>query len=188
MSLFKRRVILSSGEKLREMLWPRQGIGRTVRYWRHRLVRLPGTPRSVAAGVASGISMSFTPPGLHMIFAAGLAVLTRGNVFAATLVSVVFGNPVMTAVLLGMDIGLGELLVGERRRAVGGEVSLIEFFQHPFDSLQQFGVPFMIGALVLAVVSWFVTYFFALRFIDFAHARRAKRLRRNWQKKHEALA
>jgi uncharacterized protein len=183
MSLFKRRTTRSLGEKLREFFWPRQGLGRTFHYWRHRLVRLPGTPQSIASGVAAGVSMSFMPPGLHMLMAAGLALLSRGNVIAATLVSVAFGNPVMTALLLSADLGLGELLIGAHHREISGEVSLLEFFQHPVDTLNRFGVPFLLGAVLLAILAWLATYFVTLRFVEFAHARRAKRLRKKWQRR-----
>jgi uncharacterized protein len=186
MSLFKSRRKKAFGEKCREFLWPSQGLGRTFNYWRHRMTRLPGTPQSIASGVAAGAAMSFMPPGLHMVMAAGLALITRGNVIAATLVSVAFGNPVMTALLLSLDIGLGELLMGARHREVTGEVSLIEFFQHPIDTLARFGLPFALGAILLAVVAWIVTYFVTLRFIEFAHARRAKRLRKKWQRRQGA--
>ncbi len=185
MSLFKRRIIKPFGQKLLDLLWPRQGLGRTVRYWRHRLTRLPGTPHSIAAGVASGVAMSFMPPGLHMLMAAGMALIVRGNVIAATLVSVAFGNPVMTALLLSMDLGLGELLIGKRQRAASGEVSLLEFFQHPVDTFSRFGVPFVLGALLLAILSWIVTYFIMIRVVEFAHARRAKRVRRKWERRHK---
>jgi uncharacterized protein len=188
MSLFKRRIILSYGDKFRDFFWPRQGIGRTIRYWRYRLVRLPGTPHGIASGVGAGVSMSFMPPGLHMVMAAGLALLTRGNVFAATFISVAFGNPVMTAVLLGADIGLGELLVGGRHRAVGGDISLLEFFQHPLDSFARFGLPFAVGATLLAILSWLGTYVFMKRFVEFAHKQRAKRLKRNWHKRKRVIS
>ncbi len=188
MSLFKRRIKMPFGEKVRGLLWPRQGIGRTLHYWRHRLTRLPGTPHSIAAGVAAGVSMSFMPPGLHMLMAAGLALITRGNVIAGTLVSVAFGNPVMTALLLSLDLGLGEILVGKRQRALSGEVSLIDFFQHPVDSFSRFGVPFVIGAVLLGILSWVVTYFVMLRVVEFAHARRAKRLRRKWARAQGAAS
>ncbi len=186
MSLFKRRVELPKAERLREFLWPRQGLGRTLAYWRHRLVRLPGTPHSVAASVAAGISMSFMPPGLHLLMAAGLAVLTRGSALAATLVSIAFGNPVMTALLIAVDFGLGELLLGGRHKAVGSEIGLLEFFRQPLVVLSRFGLPFMVGAVLLAVLSWVVTYWLSVRFIEFAHDRRAKRLRRKWEQRQGA--
>lgn len=186
MSLFRRQTKRPFGLRLRELLWPSQGLGRTMHYWRHRLTRLPGTPHSIASGVASGVAMSFMPPGLHMLMAAGLALIVRGNVIAATLVSVAFGNPVMTALLLSMDLGLGELLIGRHKRAISGEVSLLEFFHHPIDTFARFGVPFVVGAILLALLSWIVTYVIMLRVVEFAHARRAKRLRRKWARRNKA--
>jgi uncharacterized protein len=188
MSLFRRRIKRPVIQQISEFLWPRQGLSRTLRYWRQRLLRLPGTPHGIAAGVASGISMSFMPPGLHMGMAAALAFVTRGNVVAGSLISVAFGNPVMTALLLGVDLGLGELLVGHRAGSVTREVSLIEFFQHPVDTLARFGVPFMIGAMLLAILSWLTTYVIMKRFVVFAHIRRAKRLRRKHTQRLEVLA
>lgn len=58
-----------------------------------RLKRLPGTPHSIAAGVACGVFISFTPfIGFHLLGAAVLALLVRGNYIAA-FVGTLAGNP-----------------------------------------------------------------------------------------------
>ena len=45
----------------------------------HRIKRLPGTPQSIAAGVACGVAASFTPfIGLHFVLAALFAWLVGG--------------------------------------------------------------------------------------------------------------
>ena len=51
-----------------------------------RLSRLGGTPYSIAAGVACGVAVSFTPfVGLHFVLAVATAWLVRGNVLAGML-------------------------------------------------------------------------------------------------------
>lgn len=58
-----------------------------------RLSRLGGTPYSIAAGVACGVAVSFTPfVGLHFVLAVATAWLVRGNVLAGML-GTAAGNP-----------------------------------------------------------------------------------------------
>lgn len=177
--LFRRRSPLPFWRRLGNGLWPRQGLKRTLHYYRHRIFRLPGTPHSIAAGVASGVAMSFMPVGLHVVLAVLLAILTRGSILASTLATILIGNPIVVGFLLAADLGIGELIVGRDRRALYGDhISILDFFQHPIETVHHFGVPFMIGAIVLAIIAWFASYLTMRRLVTFAHQRRARRLRR----------
>jgi hypothetical protein len=91
--MFKRRRKLSISAKMREFLWPRAGWRRSVSYVFHRMVRLPGTPYSLAAGFACGAAVSFTPfVGLHFVLAAILAMIIRAN-FLSSAIGTAVGNP-----------------------------------------------------------------------------------------------
>ncbi len=62
-------------------------------YLNERLANLQGTPYSIAAGVACGAAISFTPfVGAHLVLAMMTAWLIRANVVAAALGTAV-GNP-----------------------------------------------------------------------------------------------
>ena len=91
--LFKPRKPRSILYRARNILWPRAGWGRTLSYLRHRVARLPGTPESIAIGLACGIAVSFTPLiGFHFLVAALLAWVMGGN-FLASALGTAFGNP-----------------------------------------------------------------------------------------------
>ena len=91
--LFKPRKHRSILYRARNILWPRAGWGRTLSYLRHRVARLPGTPESIAIGLACGIAVSFTPlMGFHVLVAALLALVMGGN-FLASALGTAFGNP-----------------------------------------------------------------------------------------------
>ena len=50
------------------------GFVRMIKYFGHRVGRLPGTPYSISAGFAFGVAFSFTPfLGFHIAFAIGFA-------------------------------------------------------------------------------------------------------------------
>jgi uncharacterized protein len=183
MSLFKRRTPLSWSTRLKEALWPSQGLGRTLHYYRHRLMRLPGTTHSIAAGIAAGVAMSFMPLGIHVPLSIGLALLIRGNPLAAVLATVLIGNPVVSGFMMAADIGVGELLIGHKRAAqIGADISILEALRHPFVMLEKYGLPFMLGATLLALVSGIASYILAKRMVILAHAARARRLRKRWRK------
>ena len=68
MSIFKRRDQLSTIKKILYFFWPSTGWRRAWAYIMHRIGRFPGTPYSIASGIACGVAISFTPfVGLHFI-------------------------------------------------------------------------------------------------------------------------
>jgi uncharacterized protein len=183
MSLFRRRAKLQWPQRLKEVLWPAQGLGRTLHYYRHRVTRLPGTTHSISAGIAAGVAMSFMPLGIHIPLAIGLAFILRGSPIAAVLATVLIGNPFISGLLMAADIGVGEMLIGRGRAAqIGADISILEALRHPMIMLEKYGLPFMIGAMVLATISGIIGYFLAKRMVALAHAARARRLRKRWRK------
>lgn len=91
--MFRRRTPHSTLSRLRNFMWPRTGWVRSTRYVGHRLGRLPGSPYSIAAGVAIGAAVSFTPfIGFHILLTLLLCFLVRANVLAGTIGTAV-GNP-----------------------------------------------------------------------------------------------
>ena len=101
----------------KEWVWPSSGWGRTAQYLGHRVARIPDTPASIAAGLAFGTAVSFTPfIGLHLAFSIGIAWAARVNLVAAA-IGTLLGNPwtfpfiwLVTyktgAAFLGLDGGL----------------------------------------------------------------------------------
>jgi hypothetical protein len=110
--VFKRRDRLPIWQSALRFLWPLGGWGRAALYVKHRLRRLPDTPRKISRGIMVGVFTTFTPLyGVHFLLAALLAVAVRGNVMAA-LLGTFFGNP-LTYVPIGVvSLNLGHWMLG----------------------------------------------------------------------------
>ena len=110
--VFKRRDNRSVWAWLREMVYPRGGFGRAIRYVMHRMRRLPDSPHRVARGVFAGCLIGFLPlPGLQFLGAWGAARLIRGNVLAA-LLGTFNSNPITTPFFAVGAISLGHWMLG----------------------------------------------------------------------------
>lgn len=110
--MFKRRKPLSYAQMWTEMFYPRSGWKRASKYVLHRLRRLPDRPHRVARGWAAGIFISFTPFfGFHLMGAALIAWIIRGNILAALLGTFV-GNPLTTPFVALTATGLGRWILG----------------------------------------------------------------------------
>ena len=91
--MFRRRTKPSFLKIIRETLWPKKGFYRIYSYLVRRILRMSGSPYSLACGFACGASVSFTPfIGFHLILGAVLAYLMRGNILASWIGTLV-GNP-----------------------------------------------------------------------------------------------
>ena len=98
--------------RLAGWLWPRAGWRRAGSYLLMRIKRLPGTPRAIAAGLATGVAVGLTPfVGLHLPLALALAWLTGGNLLAAGLGTLV-SNPWTLPLIWASTYRLGCLLLG----------------------------------------------------------------------------
>lgn len=174
--LFRRRDPRPLLHRLRGMLWPRRGWGRSARYAAHRLSRLPATPYSIAAGVACGAAISFTPLiGMHFVGAALLALLLRGNVVASALGTAI-GNPWTFPFIWAWTFAFGRWLLGHAREieTLPQHLSMRYIFDHPGDVF----LPMLIGSVPTAIVVWLAVFFAMQRLIDgYQRARRLRLLR-----------
>ncbi|WP_417456733.1 DUF2062 domain-containing protein [Kordiimonas sp.] len=160
--LFRRRTGLPWWRKLVGWLWPSSGFKRAGQYLWHRIARLPGTAHSIAAGVAAGASVSFTPfIGLHFLMGFALAWLTRGNLVASAIGTAV-GNPWTFPFIFTLTGQVGTLILGEH---VSGHVpswSWDALFDAPITYLSSFlpvVFPLIVGGIPVAVIVWLLFYF-----------------------------
>ncbi len=173
--MFGRRTRLSFHRRLWRILWPKGGWWRFSSYLAHRIRRLPGTPESIAAGVASGVAVSFTPfMGLHFLLACGLAYLLRGNLIAAA-VGTVVGNPWTFPMIWAWIYALGRWLLGD----VGTfhlptEVTFEDMASNPLLIIW----PMTVGGVPMATTAFFATYYPVKRMVATYQAARIRRLRR----------
>ena len=113
--LFKRKNKQSLVHRIRDLVYPRKGWRRGVKYMGHRVKRLPDTPHNIALGGAIGLFTCFSPLfGLHMAFAVVVSFLLRANVLAAFLTTF-FGNPLTYPFIVAGSINLGRQVLGRAR-------------------------------------------------------------------------
>lgn len=175
--MFKRRARRTFWGRAREFIWPQSGWRRAFAYMTHRIKRLPGTPQSIAAGVACGVAASFTPlVGFHFILAALLAWLIGGSIIASAIGTAV-GNP-WTFPFIWIGIyRLGALILGsDVSETLPEGFTLTYIVDNPSAVL----LPMAVGAVPAALVAWSVTYWPVLNIVtkyrELRRRRMAKRL------------
>lgn len=141
-----------------------------VKKWRVRLAKLKGTPNSIAAGVACGAAISFTPfVGAHLVLAMITAWIIRGNVIAAALGTAI-GNPWTFPVIWVSVLYTGRKMLGmDYAQAVN--VDFASMFSHAFKALINFDFslffsdiwpilwPMMVGCIPFYIIVWAVVYY-----------------------------
>ena len=193
--MFRRRKPLSALKQLRAVIWPERGFRRLLSYLFQRIIRLPGTPASIASGFASGIAASFTPfLGLHFILAGALAMLFRGNVLASA-IGTFFGNP-WTFILIwladyevgmgvirafGYGADLGVLSIDELVAIMGNVIRFLSFtgnisWTDLSRDIEHVFMPMLIGGMVLGAIAWITSFLLTLWAIKGWRLHRTKRL------------
>jgi hypothetical protein len=181
-----RRKRKSQWQRLRDAVWPRGGVRRGAKYIAYRVVRLPGTAYSIAAGVAAGAAVSFTPfLGFHFVLGCLLALVTGGNVLASVIGTAV-GNPWSFPFIWSLIYTIGRWFLGMgESEGISPALTMSDIFHQPMEVLY----PMTIGAIPTAITAWIVFFipvyagvrrYQTLRLARRHRAgRRAKRLRNN---------
>jgi hypothetical protein len=173
--IFGRRRRPSLLKRARDTLWPRGGWQRAGKYVAHRVRRLPGTPYSIACGLACGAAVSFTPLiGFHFLLGALLALVLGGNVVASA-IGTVIGNPWTFPLIWSAIYTLGRWLVGD----TGGpplpdELTLSYIFAN-FDHVLY---PMLVGSAPLMLAVWLIIFWPCYKAVARYQAARAQRRER----------
>jgi uncharacterized protein len=168
-----RRLPRSIAQRLRGWLWPHGGWWRAGHYLLARIRRMPGTPHAIAAGFAAGAAMSMTPfLGGHVLLALALAWATRGNLLAATLGTLLIGNPWALPLILAAAYRLGCFLLGQPPHGLGELASL--GIEGLLDRVGLWLWPMAIGSVPLAATAWATTYFPLVRVVTTVRERRRR--------------
>lgn len=177
--MFKRRKQRTLVESVREWVWPRAGWNRLLLYYKHRLVRLPDSSYRIAAGLACGAAVSFTPfIGLHVLLAIVLAFAMRANLVAA-LIGTIVGNPWTFPLIWTIIYWLGAMAMGSGASVMLTDIIDAEMlFFSPWQALKPVLVPMMIGGVPLAVLVWWIVYWPVHQVVDRYKVQRQKRLKR----------
>ncbi|MCF8496154.1 MAG: DUF2062 domain-containing protein [Alphaproteobacteria bacterium] len=160
--MFKRREPLNAFQTLREIFWPSMGWRRSFRYARHRIVRMSDSSHRIAAGLATGASISLTPiVGTHFIQAGLIAVLIRANVLMA-LMGTFLGNPWTFPFMWWESIRFGSFLFGlfgmPVSTALPEHVNFTVLWTLITQEPLRLFLPWMVGGYTLAFLLWPVFY------------------------------
>lgn len=154
------------------------GFGRAMSYLKHRVLRLKDSPHSIAAGLAIGVAISFSPLiGTHFIQCLILALMFRVNVLASFF-GTVLGNPTTFPFIWASSYALGNFILGffgmeTAAKAPGKAIELSQLWES-FDSFSHIFWPWMLGGYILALVSFFPSYFIFKSLITGARMAREK--------------
>jgi uncharacterized protein (DUF2062 family) len=172
--MFKRRHELIWYEKLREWVWPRAGWQRMGRYIGHRLQRISDSPYRVAAGLACGTAISFTPfMGFHLMLAMAMAFALRANIVASA-IGTLIGNPWTFPFIWVLIYRLGMALLGaEPAVPLSQQIDTDRLLTEPWEAIGPVLGPMVVGGLPIAFSVWFLTYWPAYSLIGRYQARRA---------------
>jgi uncharacterized protein len=179
--VFRRRYPLPFWRRLRGLIWPGIGWRRLALYVSKRLLRLPGTPHTLAAGFACGVAVSFTPfIGFHIILGSLLALLVRGN-FLAVVIGTLVGNPWTFPFIWLASYQFGRFLLG-----VGPAAPSLEplSFHRVVHDLGARIWPMTMGGMPLGLTAGLLIYFpLAWLIAAYQEARRRRRQRRARQRR-----
>ncbi|GAB4381449.1 MAG: DUF2062 domain-containing protein [Elainellaceae cyanobacterium] len=150
---------------------------RKLRYYYHRLLRLEGSPKAIARGLAVGVFAGWFPWfGLQTVVAVALAFLLRGNkvvAAAATWIS----NPFTYVPIFAFNYHIGRSLL--RTRDEPFELSSLANWQGVQELGSDILVPLFFGSFVIGLISASVGYLGGLRFVQRARQQRFARKRRS---------
>lgn len=151
----------------------RMSFARLMKYYRHRVGRLPGTPHQIAAGFASGMAVSMTPfIGLHIVLGIVVCLVLRAAPVAMVIGSVVGGNPWTFPFIWVGSYEIGQMLLARRESAGSIEnLHLSDLFNNPVDLLW----PMTLGSLPLAIIVGALSYAVVLPIVRRHHANRLER-------------
>ncbi len=153
--MFRRRVPRQSWRRLREVLWPENGLWRAIVYRAKRLLRLRGSPHALAAGIAAGTFASFTPlVGFHFFMAAAVAYALRGNLIASA-VGTAVGNPLTFPFFWYASFKVGSFVIGHPPGTSPNRFIRTANFDHLWPVLE----PLLLGSVILGTLAGIVVYF-----------------------------
>lgn len=173
--MFRRRNPIPLWRRLRGWVWPDIGWRRLGIYLVKRVTRLPGTPHSIAAGLACGTAISFTPfIGLHTLLSVLLSFLVRGNYLAA-IIGTLVGNPWTFPVIWLVTYQAGHYMLGSTPSRVAPEPELTSRWYE----IRALIWPMTVGGVPLGALAGVAVYFPLVRLIAaYQEARRRRRERR----------
>ena len=168
--------------------WPQKGFVRGWIYLMLRILRIRSSDYSLAAGIASGVAVSFTPLiGFHFVLAGVLAWLVRGNMLMA-MIGTVVGNPWTFPLIWVVIHSVGIWILGTPTTET--DVSMLSY-EILMESPGSVLVSMMLGGLVTGSITGLIVFALSYSYAGKIKAKlnqiKASRLRRK-QRKEELAA
>lgn len=168
--MFKRKTKPSLRKRILNLIWPNGGWKRYGRYILLRLQRLKGTSEEIAAGVACGVAISFTPfVGFHLVLAAATAWFVRGNILASA-IGTAIGNPWTFPFIWISVLYTGRWMLGGEYDE-SGRIAFIPLFEKATRALMTCDLrlfasdvwpvllPMIIGCIPFYIAAWGLSYY-----------------------------
>ncbi|MFE4107147.1 DUF2062 domain-containing protein [Almyronema epifaneia] len=152
----------------KKKVWPRR-----LKYFYYRFVRLQGSPKALARGLAAGIFAGLFPLfGFQTILGVAIAALIRGNKIMAAAGTWV-SNPLTYVPIYALNFQVGRWLLGDRSGAVAipQEQSLQVWMEMGADIT----LTLFVGCAVMGMLCAIAGYFGGLRLIHWGRRQRSKR-------------
>ena len=163
------------GERVRVWLWPRRSWRRSGSYHRKRLLRLSGSPYSIAMGCAVGVFASFTPlMGFHVIMSVAMAWVLRGNLVAAAIGTLV-GNPLTFPLIWAGTFRVGQFLLPGPDQDAPAKLS-VAMEHNSVSQIWPLLKPMLLGSIPVGLVAGCITYLLVFRMVSAVRAARQARL------------
>jgi hypothetical protein len=157
---------------MREIVYPRKGLWRGLDYARKRLHRLPDSPHRIALGFACGAAASFSPFfGFHIVLAAAVAWVLRGNVLAAAFGTII-GNPITFPFIAAFSLETGWRILGTVKRHTDSDFSVGWLL----DNIELIFLPYLVGGILPGLFCGVVCYWFTGPIVEAYQNRRRRRL------------
>lgn len=181
-------------DRLRNAIWPKMGLRRYVMYLKNKVLRLSASPHAVAAGFASGATVSIFPfVGFHFLLGFVLAFIVRGNLLAAALGTAV-GNPLTFPFIFSATYQLGDKMLGLFAPLTAETVLDVEqsseiMAEGPLGHSLEAVLPAMknmiVGAVPLSIITFGIVYWLIYTLVSrFQAARRARLAKRDTREGH----
>ena len=154
-------------------------FSRTKKYISLSIKRIKGSPQSLSLGLATGLSISFTPfIGLHALLAMFISWIIGGSM-AAALIGTLFGNPWTFPFIWYLTYEIGQIInygffsydeeifyqsIKKEISTVLGILKNIIIFANMAELKESFEelklIPFMIvGSVPFVIITWILSYF-----------------------------
>lgn len=176
--LFKRRDKEEFWSKVRNLLWPRMGLRRLWSYYRHRTIRIPASEHSIAAGLAFGALVSWTPTfGTHLLQCALFNWITKTN-FPAAFIGSAWGNFITTPALMLISFHAGKIILltlGFDDLVHHHADGVTEVTESSLEATKIF-IPTLVGGYAMGILTFPLFYYPTYYMVKAARAARRSRI------------